>query len=72
MMNISLVGRLTKQVELKKFPSEKGETIISNGTIAVKRKNTTREKENVKQHSLTFKHGGKMQARWQIIPLKDH
>ncbi|MGL9757250.1 single-stranded DNA-binding protein [Enterococcus sp. DIV2324] len=59
MMNISLVGRLTKQVELKKFPSEKGETIISNGTIAVKRKKYNKRKGERETTFINFQAWGK-------------
>lgn len=59
MMNISLVGRLTKQVELKKFPSEKGETIVSRGTIAVKRKRYNKKKGERETTFINFQAWGK-------------
>lgn len=38
MMNISLVGRLTKELQVRTFPTEKGMSKVATGTIAVKRR----------------------------------
>lgn len=70
MQNISLVGRLTKEMELKTIPNPTGNTMIGKGTIAVKRKRYNKEKQTRDTTFIHFQVWGKRAETLQQYTTK--